>query len=692
MPITVNGPGGLSISFPDGTPPETIEGVMRQAIGNDAAAAAPKEPELSEIEQRADERVRKEAAGGFAPHPSPAQYSLVGSWLDEASAWMDSGLEKVSGGRIGQPYDDAKAYQSARQRYIDKNASGIEKGLAIAGGIAAGVPAAPMLNLFRGVTMAPRIGNAMATGAAYGGFYGAGEGEGEDRVVNAAKGAGIGAAAGAVIAPVAQGVGNAVNYARNRMSRIPQPIRQFERGAVNRVADDMQSSGLDRAVYARQAQELGPEGMLLDMGEDLTGSAEVLAQTRGPQLPIVRGQLNARRDAAPDRLRDGIDQTITPERNIPNYIERITDRTRQQAAPYYDAFYNSAIEQTPGLRLTLSQIPRSAFAKAEQLARADGVRQRFRLRPVDEAMTPMTGVQGSRADRVHQGVEYDYLKRAIDDLARNADRGSNEQRIYGNLARSLRDQVDEILSPGAPQYSPWRQGRQIAGDGLEGKEAIEQGSKVFSQRRDPQTVASELDDLSQLGRVRYRHGARNDLRQMMGRGATNFGPRGDSAARRALNSEFNRENIALISGQQNAERLTGLVDAENRMAENFNQIMMNSATARRQAGQSRLPIGAGAPVATEAPRSFGEAAFSIGRRGLNALLNGGLGERAGRIMADQARMLTARGIDRDTYVNALMRLAEDRRVTAHGRDVIVTMLNAVGQNARTPLIESATSP
>lgn len=197
--------------------------------------------------------------------------------------------------------------------------------------------------------------------------------------------------------------------------------------------------------------------------------------------------------------------------------------------------------------------------------------------------------------------------------------------------------------------------------------------------------------MSQLGQQLYRHGARNDLRQVMGRGATNFGPRGDNVARRKLNSEFARENLTQIAGGQRAQNLTRVVDAENRMAESFNQIMANSATARRQAGQSRLPYGAGAPVTTEAPRTVNEMAFSIARKGVNALLNGALGERAGRIMADQARLLTARGIDRDQYVQALLALANHRRATSGQRDAIVQILNAIGQNARQPVIEHQNS-
>ena len=678
--------------IPKGATPPARGGMFDDLIPT--AVPASEGQQLSELDRRMDERVAKEAKGGFAPHPSPVEYLPFGSWLDEASAGLDAGLNAVSGGRIGQPYDEAKAYQNARQRYASANASGLEKGIAMAGGMAASLPVSPAVTVMRGATLVPTTVNAAATGAGYGALYGAGEGQGlEERATNALGGAAIGTAVGGAVAPVARGVANAVQYARNRGAPLPHALQNFERGAVNRVADDMAADDLTAARYQTRAHELGNEGMLLDMGENLTGAAETLAQTHGPQRPIIAQALNARRDAAPGRIQDAINNELAPEMNIPQYIANQRQAFNQQAAPHYEQFHNTSIPLTPALRETLRRIPGSAFGEAQRLARADGYQQQFRLRPVDEPMTPMTGHRGQTQEQIPTGIEYDYLKRAVDDLARRADPGSNEQRIYSGLARRLRTEVDTILSPNDPTQSSWARGRRISGDGLEGREAAELGGGVFSGKRDPHQVQAELADLSAHGERLYRYGARNDLRQMMGRGATNFGPRGDNAARRALNSEFSRENLALIESPRrpgSSQRLIGLIDAENDMADSFNTIMSNSATARRQAGQTRLPVGAGAPIRTEAPKNIGEAAFAIARRGVNALLNGALGERAGRIMSDQARLLTARGIDRDIYVQALHRLANTRNATQAQRDAIEVMVRAVGQQTRTPLISSVT--
>ena len=124
----------------------------------------------------------------------------IGSFLDEANAATASILPEMLGGR---PYDEALAYQRAKNELADKESTVVGKlpvigdvtvgGLTkLAGGIAS-APVTPMARVFQGATLAPRVGNAALTGAGYGALYGAGEGEGmADRATDAAMGAAIG--------------------------------------------------------------------------------------------------------------------------------------------------------------------------------------------------------------------------------------------------------------------------------------------------------------------------------------------------------------------------------------------------------------------------------------------------------------------------------------------------------------------
>jgi hypothetical protein len=465
----------------------------------------------------------------------------------------------------------------------------------------------------------------------------------------------------------------------------------MDRRALSSTVDDMGSSGLSAPDYARRSQELGFEGMLLDMGDNLNLTANALANTNGPQMQIVRDALRQRQSGAANRINVDLDQNIGPAQNVIAAEQQLRQTYGAQAAPLYNQFHQTSIPITPQISQVLGDVPGSAYNAAQRLARAEGYRQQFRLRPVDDPMTALTGVQRQVPEQVPTGIEYDYLKRAVDDLARGAERGSNEQRVYADLARRLRTTVDETLSPSDPTQSVWAQARQIAGDGIGGREALEAGQQAFSKGLTPDQLAADAAGRSQMENQIFNVGARDQLRTTMGNSATNFGQNGDATVRRQLNSQFAQDKLQQILPPQQAQNISRRINAESTFANSTNNVMGNSSTAMRTAAQRRLPLSTEKPLGDNQPRSFSEAAFVAARKTLNAVMAGGLNERANRIMADQARLLTARGVARDDYVQALLQLGQRRGMTARHRDTIIQMVNAMGSSARPALIEGATS-
>lgn len=647
----------------------------------------PKDDGLTELDKQMDERVAKEGDIDYATRTFNKGMPW-GSWTDEGIALVKSVLPQFAG---GMPYNEAVALERARDRAAEKKYSGTGGTALKVGGALLTAPLLPAANVFRGQTLLPAMGNAAITGAGYGAAYGAGQGEGDARLDNAMSGAAIGGAIGGAVTPLARGAGNAIQYVQGRAMPQTGPLAGMERRAVSGVVDDMQSSGLDQAAFARQRADLGNQGMLLDMGDDLRLTGEALANTNGPQMQIMREALQNRANTAQGRIASTLDSNLGQPVNIPQTEQLLRQHYGQLARPHYDQFHNTSIPITPQINTILEDIPGSAYAAAQRLARAEGYRQQFRLRPVNQPMTPMTGVQGTTRELVPTGIEYDYLKRAVDDLARSAERGSNEHRVYSDLARRLRTVVDETLSPGAPDQSSWAIARSLAGDGLGAREAMQEGGRAFSKGVTPDQMAATRAGYSQLENAAFNLGARDQLHTTMGNAATNFRSNGDAGIRRQLNSTFARDKLEQIMPLRNARNITRTVDAENRFADTSNQILANSATARRTAAQRRLPMSSEKPLGDNQPRSINEAAFVAGRRVLNAVMAGGLNERANRIMSDQARMLTARGVDRDAFVNALLQLGQRRGANAAQRDAIVRIINALGSAARTPMIESAIS-
>lgn len=466
-------------------------------------------------------------------------------------------------------------------------------------------------------------------------------------------------AAGPVLGKIA---GNVAGALKERFAPLSPELSGMSRKAIGRVEEGMAADGnLTPQSYAAARQSLGDEAMLGDMGRTLQTDTARLGRIPVSSDPVINA-LERRQFAAGDRIKADLDANLGAERNLPQYMDAQQKAYRAQAKPFYDQFYQAPILTSQRLLEIMSRVPRSAISGAEKLARADGIKQKFRLLQSEDAMSALTGAKKTTAQRVVQGVEYDYLKRAIDDLAKDAAPGSNAQRIYGNLARDLRGEVDSILSPSDPTLSPWAKARSIAGEGLEGKEAVEVGAGMFSKKKDPHIVANELSGMSAFGKDMAREGGRNDLRQVMGRAGSNFSSKADTGARRVLNNDFGRENIEQIAGPTGAANITRRIDAENHMAQLYDMAKGNSITSTMEASKVRWPTPTENRFASDAGKKgpvgiATETVFKIA----DMMLGGQLRKAEAKAALDGANILTAQGKKADKIVESLFRHIEARK-------------------------------
>lgn len=163
---------------------------------------------------------------------TPARGSFVGPFLDEFTAGTQALQHKLGLG--GSPYDEAVAYQRARDRAVDTDypvASFVGK---LVGGVAGGIGAARQVGVTTGgvlaggplaavapaATMGGRILQGAGIGGAYGAAAGAGNAEGDigDRVEGAKTGAAIGAALGGVLPPAVAGISKAAGTVADAVS------------------------------------------------------------------------------------------------------------------------------------------------------------------------------------------------------------------------------------------------------------------------------------------------------------------------------------------------------------------------------------------------------------------------------------------------------------------------------------------
>jgi hypothetical protein len=694
----------FELSGPDGKTYEVDAPDMSAAVQAFKKMAAPAAPPPPTREQRivSDWREKNPTTAYIRDvSRNIVRGTGLGSFADEAAAGFRSLVR-------GESYEDAKRMIDAMDEASAADTTTLGTlpvvGDVTTGGLtqlATGVATAPFMPVARiaqGATLLPRVGNALATGAGYGALYGAGEGNSlEERGGNALTGLAVGGALGAAAPVVGSAVGGAVNAVRNRSQPLPQALQRFQRPAVDRVRQAAEMDDLTQMDVNASAQLLGRQGMLADVGENMRTITEGLNQQPGPARTIITRAMERRQEGAQGRVDAAMTDALGPPANIPQTVANLERHYGAQAAPLYQQFHQLRVPQTREITGIVERIRRAqpgVFNEALRLAVADGHDPRYLVRLRPDEMTPMTGVQRQEAQRVWQGVELDYLKRAVDDIARNAGPGSNEQRIFGNLARALRTQVDEAISPGAPDQSVWAQARLIAGDGIRAEEAIEAGRGAFNRNLSSDQLEANMAGVSALERDAMRVGAREAARSRMANASTNFRASGDVAARRMLNAPENRRKMEMLAETpQGAQRLNSRIMAENEMAETFGQVTGNSATARRQAARDIVPRQYDAASMRElrGMSLTGAVAEGVGRL-TNFLTAGYLNERNQRIASQMAEMLVAQGVTRENIARGILEMMNRQRLSAAQRNNINRFAENLLRGSTAPAVDAATTP
>lgn len=617
-----------------------------------------------------------------------ARGTPIGSWGDEIDARLKDAMHRLTRGVAGYQYDEAAAYNRARQEDFDRRNPMSSLGLKVAGAVAT-LPLAPGIRSAQGASMLSRMGAGAATGAGYGALYGAGEGtDAESRVVEGIKGTALGAGLGAAAVPVATGIGNAARYAADKYRGLPQQLAGMSPQAVQKVSRAAADDGLipisrtapPNQRYAEEAARLGPEGMLADMGPNLLSQTQAITRQRGVGQRVLQDAIEERAAGAAGRIARDTDAVLGPARNLVD-VERVTmQQARQTAAPLYDEFYSTTIPVSQQLVTLLQRVPQPAWSKVQTLAQAEGV---------DLAQVMNTG----------RGI--DLLKRGLDDMARGAGRGTNEERIYSGLARSIRNEVDTLISPQNPAMSSWAQARAAAGEGLQFREALEEGRGAFSRGTHPDQLRADLAGMNPVQRAAFQEGARGQIRDIMGNAtmasaSPETGIAAASAARKALGSDYARQKLGLVvdgrtvPGRAPPETLANRLDAETAFADTRNRAWLGSQTSNAMLAAKEFPNAASRREAASAAGQKGpmgiatEAVYRLG----NALMGGHIDARNQAQVLDVARMLSAQGFRREEIVRGLREYARSRGMSQQGRDAVTRYAAALLQSPRSAWISS----
>lgn len=429
-----------------------------------------------------------------------ARGTLFGSWLDEANAATQGILNTVSGGAVGTPYDEAVAYNRARDRAFDRENPLQSAGLQLAGGIASAVP---VLGAPTSVTNA--IGRGLTYGATAGAIHGAGNAEGDvgDRIAGAGSGALVGGTLGAVLPVGVAGITRAAGAIRDAVN----PVLARWRGGPDAAAEQVLAQQIARAgttpaairLDLQQGQRAAhlnsnsnatlPEAIAdtSDAMRRLTGSvyraggeagdftrAAIEARQRGPANPYApqAGEPAGQAENVLDALARALG--IRSQDSAQRTRGRISAEMRREG----DALYATAKANTEAF--DLQNVLTAQAMQAMQYPPPFAARLQRAINLFTEARP-----NGSRFP-VTTIERFDNAKKALDDMISTAERGGN-----GNLMRELTRFKNALLDEvhGGSAANPTRnvayaEARTAWGNRQSDLAAIELGNRALQEGTD----------------------------------------------------------------------------------------------------------------------------------------------------------------------------------------------------------------
>ncbi|MCV3734985.1 hypothetical protein OCK02_02120 [Rhizobium sp. TRM96647] len=344
---------------------------------------------------------------------------------------------------------------------------------------------------------------------------------------------------------------------------------------LRRLADAASRDGLDDATLRARLDELGPDAMLADLGPNLRGYAGAVANIPGRGQQIVRSALDTRHDGANARIQSAVDDAMGPN-VMPSQLDDTLRTSQDELSPRYLQVFDDAraVDTRPLAENLESQVVnlRGGAQKAARDVRS------------------MLNVHGSDVLDPNPGTLFQ-TRQAIDGmLATEAD-----PKVIRTLTEARR-QIDEILSRSVPGL------KEVDGQFAElarQREALARGQTVLDSGRTsprPTELAQEVADgalpegmfIGPSGApVRLRQGARAEIDRILGSNANDV-----AALHRLIKTEgdWNRARLTTLFGQEKADRLFRVLDAERTFAATREFATGNSATAGRQ--QAIKEIGA----------------------------------------------------------------------------------------------------
>lgn len=485
-----------------------------------------------------------------------------------------------------------------------------------------------------------------------------------------------------------QGASNVYEKGKNFLSSPPTELEQFSYPARKRLLEVYKQSNLNPEIAAQRGRELGSRSFLADYNQGFTDLAEGIVQHPGGARDMVSDAYTNRFDTAQQTIKDALDANMGKPVNVPVTEKAIEKYYGELASPLYKEFHPSVVPETKDISEILKIINKTdpeIFKEAKNLAVYERIPEQYISRLVPDEMSALTG--GSKTVKTKQwtGAELDFMRRALSRRAAMlkdslVSKDRTMYRNYSTLANELNRAIDKAVSPKNPSKSIYAQAREFSGEGLGAGYSMREGQKAFGSGLSADQLAMDQAGRTGLEQTAYQVGAREALRSKMDTSATQFGSKGDKAARTALNSTENQRKLAMIIGDLPAENIMKNIRSENEFAENANRILANSATSRRQQLAKIVPGQLEtAQMERVAPNTLTGLTSKAFQKIINAVTMDKLNERNARIATDMARALISQGADSQYIIRGLEDLKNRQGMTQQRSKYIENIIGKLSE-------------
>lgn len=442
---------------------------------------------------------------------------------------------------------------------------------------------------------------------------------------------------------------------------IPSGLRaMFPAADDAALAEIAKAAGADNLTPSQmrdRLQELGPEGMVADLGPNFQGQTGALANLPGPANQTIRTALEERNAGANARLGTSIDQ-LGP-RVIPSQVEEgIAGSQRAVGEQYGPVMQNARAVNSEALANRLDAAMANTRGPAQQaLQRVRG----YLNIPGADVLDP--NPQAVFATR-----------QAIDGLLA----GEQNPQVIRQLTMA-RQEVDDLLAQAAPGIKDVdAQYAELARQG----EAITEGQRVLDSGRTaprPEELTARLTEGAQpqgtaIGPsavpLRISQGARADIDRIVGNNQNDI-----VAINRLIKGEgdWNRAKLASLFGEDRANQLLRVLENERLFADTRNFATGNSLSANRLQYQKAY---GGSDARMTIPEYYGTGGIlgairGTGVKAVSKVVDALMGSRQQASNAQQANLLTGREEVVDALIQSQLR---GNRLTGPAKQALVQAL------------------